>query len=75
MTILSIQPQITKDFLILDLMISSNHFYVFIIIIDDWCFSLSQDTSKINFLINYLFFFINNTRAFFIFLFLIEDLN
>ena len=50
----SIQPQITKDFLIIDFEISSNHFYVFVFlsIIGILAF---QNTKKINLLINYLF--------------------
>jgi len=50
----SIQPQITKDFLIIDFEISSNHFYVFIFlsIIGILAF---QNTKRINLLINYLF--------------------
>ena len=50
----SIQPQITKDFLIIDFEISSNHFYVFVFlsIIGILAF---QNTKRINLLINYLF--------------------
>ena len=44
----SIQPQITKDFLI-----SSNHFYVFIFLSLIGILAY-QNTKKINFLINYL---------------------
>ena len=51
---LSIQPQITKDFLIMDFKISSNHFYVFIFLSVIGIFAY-QNTKKINFLINYLF--------------------
>ena len=45
----SIQPQITRDFLI-----SSNHFYVFIFLTLIGILAY-QNTKKINFLINYLF--------------------
>ena len=45
----SIQPQITRDFLI-----SSNHFYVFIFLSIIGILAY-QNTNKINFLINYLF--------------------
>ncbi len=45
----SIQPQITRDFLI-----SSNHFYVFIIFSTIGILAYSN-TKKINFCINYLF--------------------
>ena len=50
----SIQPQITKDFLIIDFEISSNHFYVFVFlsIIGILAF---QNTKKINFLIKIIF--------------------
>jgi hypothetical protein len=44
----SIQPQITRDFLI-----SSNHFYVFIFLSSIGILAY-QNTKKINFLINYL---------------------
>ena len=46
---LSIQPQITRDFLI-----SSNHFYVFILLSTIGILAY-QNNKKINFLINYLF--------------------
>jgi VanZ family protein len=45
----SIQPQITRDFLI-----SSNHFYVFIILSTVGILAY-HNTKKIDFLINYLF--------------------
>ena len=45
----SIQPQITRDFLI-----SSNHFYVFIILSTIGILAY-RNNKKINFLINYLF--------------------
>ena len=45
----SIQPQITRDFLI-----SSNHFYVFIILSTIGILAY-RNTKKINFLIKYLF--------------------
>ena len=45
----SIQPQITRDFLI-----SSNHFYVFILLTTIGILAY-RDTKKINFLIKYLF--------------------
>ena len=46
---ISKQPQITQDFLI-----SSNHFYVFIVLSAIGILAY-HNTSKINFLINYLF--------------------
>ncbi len=46
---LSIQPQITRDFLI-----SSNHFYVFILLSTIGILAY-RNNKKINFLINYLF--------------------
>ncbi len=46
---ISIQPQITRDFLI-----SSNHFYAFIILSILGLFAY-RNTTKIKFLINYLF--------------------
>jgi len=49
-----IQPQITRDFSILDFLISSNHFYVFIFL-SIFGILAYQNTKKINFLINYLF--------------------
>jgi len=45
----SIQPQITRDFLI-----SSNHFYVFILLSIIGILAY-RNTKKINFLLNYLF--------------------
>ena len=45
----SIQPQITRDFII-----SSNHFYAFIVLTSLGVFSF-HNTKKINFLILYLF--------------------
>ena len=45
----SIQPQITRDFII-----SSNHFYAFIVLTSLGVFSF-HNTKKINFLIFYLF--------------------
>ena len=45
----AIQPQITRDFLI-----SSNHFYVFILLSTIGIVAY-RNTKKINFLINYLF--------------------
>ena len=51
----SIQPQITEDFSILDLLISSNHLYIFIFFSTIVIFTY-RNTNKINFMINYLFF-------------------
>ena len=45
----SIQPQITKDFLI-----SSNHFYLFVFITTIGVLAY-HNTNKINYLVNYLF--------------------
>ena len=50
----SIQPQITKDFSFSDFLISSNHLYVFIFLSTIGILAY-HNTSKINFLINYLF--------------------
>jgi hypothetical protein len=52
---LSIQPQITKDFLISNFLISSNHIYVFIFLSTIGILAY-KNTNKINFLISYLFF-------------------
>ena len=51
---LNIQPQITSDFSISHFSISSNHFYVFIILSAIGIFAYSN-TKKIKLLINYLF--------------------
>ena len=51
---LNIQPQITSDFSISYFSISSNHFYVFIILSTIGIFAYSN-TKKIKLLINYLF--------------------
>ena len=50
----SIQPQITKDFITGDLIISSNHIYAFVLITSLGVFSF-HNTKKIDFLIVYLF--------------------
>ena len=50
---LSIQPQITKDFSILDFVISSNHFFIFIFLSTIGILAY-RNTPKINFLIIYL---------------------
>ena len=49
-----IQPQITKDFITRDFIISSNHFYIFVLLSILGVFSF-HNTKKINFLIVYLF--------------------
>ena len=51
---LSIQPQITRDFSISEILISSNHFYVFVFL-SIVGISAYKNTKKINLLINYLF--------------------
>ena len=48
------QPQITKDFSILDLLIASNHFYAFFILSLIGILAY-KNTQKINSLIKYLF--------------------
>jgi VanZ family protein len=50
----STQPQITRDFSISEILISSNHFYVFIFL-SIVGISAYNNTNKIKFLINYLF--------------------
>ena len=47
------QPQITRDFTILETLISSNHFYVFVFLSLVGILAY-KNTKKINFLINYL---------------------
>ena len=49
-----IQPQISKDFITGDFIISSNHVYAFILLTSLGVFSF-HNTKKINFLIFYLF--------------------
>ena len=49
-----IQPQITKDFITRDFIISSNHFYIFVLLSSLGVFSF-HNTKKINFLTFYLF--------------------
>ena len=49
-----IQPQITKDLIAGDFIISSNHFYAFVLLSSLGIFSF-LNTKKINFLIVYLF--------------------
>ena len=49
-----IQPQITKDFITRDFIISSNHFYIFVLLSILGVFSF-HNTKKINFLSVYLF--------------------
>ena len=49
-----IQPQINKDFIIGDFIISSNHVYVFILLTSLGVFSF-HNTKRINLLITYLF--------------------
>ena len=49
-----IQPQITKDLIVVDFIISSNHIYAFVLLSILGVFSF-HDTKKINFLIIYLF--------------------
>ena len=48
-----IQPQITKDFITRDFIISSNHFYIFVLLSSLGVFSF-HNTKKINFLSVYL---------------------
>ena len=48
------QPQISKDLIIGDLIISSNHIYAFVLLTSLGVFSF-HNTKKINFLIIYLF--------------------
>jgi glycopeptide antibiotics resistance protein len=48
------QPQITKDFIIGDFMVSSNHVYAFVLLTSLGVFSF-HNTKKNNFLIVYLF--------------------
>ena len=50
----NIQPQITKDLIAGDFIISSNHIYAFVLLSILGVFSF-HDTKKINFLIIYLF--------------------
>ena len=50
----NIQPQITKDIIIRDFIISSNHVYAFVLLTSLGIFSF-HNTKKINFLIVYLF--------------------
>ena len=50
----STQPQITRDFSISEILISSNHFYVFIFL-SIVGISAYNNTNKTKFLINYLF--------------------
>jgi len=49
-----IQPQITKDFIVGEFIISSNHIYAFVLLTSLGVFSF-HNTKKINFLIFYLF--------------------
>ena len=49
-----IQPQITKDFITRDFIISSNHFYIFVLLSSLGVFSF-HNTQKINLLSVYLF--------------------
>jgi hypothetical protein len=49
-----LQPQITKDFITRDFIISSNHFYAFALLSSLGIFSF-HNTQKINFLIIYFF--------------------
>ena len=49
----SMQPQITKDFSILDLLVASNHFYAFFILSLIGILAY-KNTQKINLLIKYL---------------------
>ena len=49
-----LQPQITKDLIVRDSIISSNHIYAFILLTSLGVFSF-HNTKKINFLIVYLF--------------------
>ena len=50
----NIQPQITKDLITINFIISSNHIYAFILLSSLGVFSF-YNTKKINFLIVYLF--------------------
>ena len=50
----SVQPQITEDFFVARLIISSNHVYAFVLLTSLGVFSF-HNTKKINFLIVYLF--------------------
>ena len=49
-----VQPQITKDLIVVNFIISSNHIYVFVLLSILGVFSF-HDTKKINFLFVYLF--------------------
>ena len=49
-----LQPQITKDLIVRDSIISSNHIYAFVLLTSLGVFSF-HNTKKINFLIVYLF--------------------
>ena len=49
-----LQPQITKDLIVRDSIISSNHIYAFVLLTSLGIFSF-HNTKKINFLIIYLF--------------------
>ena len=49
-----IQPQITKDLIVRDFIVSANHVYAFILLTSTGVFSF-HNTKKINFLIFYLF--------------------
>ena len=51
---LYIQPQITKDFIVGEFIISSNHIYAFVLLTSLGVFSF-HNTKKINFLSVYLF--------------------
>ena len=57
-----IQPQITKDFIIRGFIISSNHVYAFALLSSLGIFSF-HNTQKINFLIIYFFFIVDNFRV------------
>jgi hypothetical protein len=48
------QPQITKNFIAGDFIVSANHIYIFILLTGSGIFSF-HNTNKINFLILYLF--------------------
>ena len=58
-----IQPQISKDFITGDFIISSNHVYAFILLTSLGVFSF-YNTKKINFLIFYLFLLSINLELF-----------